>query len=233
MADVDIAGQIAAVGAAAEWLRRTGTDEHATVIRALEAAAGTLAEQSRPLPEGLETTAEERAQWLAVDHWYPSLRHCMEACCRDIDRLISRAPVREAEIAAADATVAEGFSAMRQAVLAVEYEVNAKHGGDATVQDFVPVICRHIAAAIRARTGIPSPVRGEWQPIETVPKDGDDFLACLWGTERIVVSYELPAESAPDHCWRTLDGPTYHKDALTSWMRLPAAPPVPKEPGNG
>jgi|SRR6185369_4052573 len=46
------------------------------------------------------------------------------------------------------ATAANSFTAKRETVLEVEYYVNDRHGGDARVEDFVPVIADRIAAAI-------------------------------------------------------------------------------------
>jgi hypothetical protein len=48
------------------------------------------------------------------------------------------------------AKIAEGFLTKREAMLQVEYVVNDRHGGDACVDDFVPIIADFIAAAIRS-----------------------------------------------------------------------------------
>jgi len=42
------------------------------------------------------------------------------------------------------------FIAKRDAMLALEYHVNAAHGGDATVDEFAPFMADYFAAAIRA-----------------------------------------------------------------------------------
>lgn len=48
------------------------------------------------------------------------------------------------------AKVAEAFATQRKAMLEVEHEVNAKFQGDATVDEFVPIIARSIASSLRA-----------------------------------------------------------------------------------
>jgi hypothetical protein len=58
-----------------------------------------------------------------------------------------------------------------------------------------------------------------WQPIETAPRDGSDFLAFLRGM-MVVVFYE----NNPIHPWQTADGIGYHKDAPTHWLPLPEPP---------
>jgi hypothetical protein len=60
--------------------------------------------------------------------------------------LIARAILAERE---KNAAIAEAFTTKRETMLAIEYAVNDKHGGDATVAEFVPVIANMLAAAIR------------------------------------------------------------------------------------
>lgn len=64
-----------------------------------------------------------------------------------------------------------------------------------------------------------------WQPIETAPKDGTDFLMCHAETgDMMVVFYDEPSAEAPDHCWHRMDGLAYHRDLPTHWMPLPEPP---------
>jgi hypothetical protein len=60
--------------------------------------------------------------------------------------LIARAILAERE---KNAAIAEAFTTKRETMLAIEYAVNDKHGGDATVAEFVPVIANMLASAIR------------------------------------------------------------------------------------
>lgn len=56
----------------------------------------------------------------------------------------------QAEATEAAAKKVMEFPTLREAVLAVEQEVNANHRDGATVEDFVPVIASHLASAIRS-----------------------------------------------------------------------------------
>jgi hypothetical protein len=60
--------------------------------------------------------------------------------------LIARAILAERE---KNAAIAEAFTTKRETMLAIEYAVNDKYGGDATVAEFVPVIANMLASAIR------------------------------------------------------------------------------------
>lgn len=62
-----------------------------------------------------------------------------------------------------------------------------------------------------------------WQPIETGPKDGTEFLA--YGDEIgwQVVDYD-PSKRDPAWCWAVTDGVTYHGSAFTHWRPLPDPP---------
>lgn len=71
---------------------------------------------------------------------------------------------------------------------------------------------------------------GEWQPAETAPRNGDEFLGCLYGqvaheAMQLVVFYD---DSSSPFCWCSPDGPHYHPMALTHWRPLP---PPPKKEG--
>jgi hypothetical protein len=59
---------------------------------------------------------------------------------------IARAILAERE---KNAAIAEAFTTKRETMLAIEYAVNDKYGGDATVAEFVPVIANMLASAIR------------------------------------------------------------------------------------
>lgn len=60
----------------------------------------------------------------------------------------------------------------------------------------------------------------EWQPIETAPRDGEEFLGWLGGDANV---HEICYWSAPDDCWCNSYG--WHLDAkLTHWMPLPEPP---------
>ena len=67
---------------------------------------------------------------------------------------------------------------------------------------------------------------GTWYPIETAPKDGNDFLACTddFSLTMLVVAFDDSAD--PDFPWGTLDGPNYHLTVFSHWMPLPPPPPV-------
>jgi hypothetical protein len=60
--------------------------------------------------------------------------------------IIARAILAERE---KNAAIAEAFTTKRETMLAIEYAVNDKYGGDATVAEFVPVIANMLASAIR------------------------------------------------------------------------------------
>ena len=61
--------------------------------------------------------------------------------------------VREGELDAATvercAQTATSFTTKRQTIIAIEEHVNHLFGGDATIDEFVPVICDKLAAALR------------------------------------------------------------------------------------
>lgn len=66
----------------------------------------------------------------------------------------------------------------------------------------------------------------QWQPIETAPKDGDTniLIGCFgkhWHGEQFIVFYD---NDKPKYPWQTPDGISYHQDAPTHWMPLPAPP---------
>lgn len=60
-----------------------------------------------------------------------------------------------------------------------------------------------------------------WQPIETAPRDGNEFLVWMFGNSMAVVYFIDTNEEFP---WATMDGPGYNKNAPTHWMPLPAPP---------
>lgn len=61
----------------------------------------------------------------------------------------------------------------------------------------------------------------EWQPIETAPKDGTQFLGWDQGYF-IVVYWEIDDDVEEDQCWRI----SYSGDLMfpTHWMPLPEPP---------
>ena len=66
-----------------------------------------------------------------------------------------------------------------------------------------------------------------WQPIESAPKDGTDFLAWMFGNSMMVIHYNPVGSKSDEHPWLTADGQTgYHKNAPTHWRVLPEPPTV-------
>lgn len=66
----------------------------------------------------------------------------------------------------------------------------------------------------------------KWMPIEMAPRDGTEILVSdcrVSGGFMNVVSYELVDGS--DWVWHTNDGISYHDEAYTHWMHIPALPP--------
>ncbi len=64
----------------------------------------------------------------------------------------------------------------------------------------------------------------EWRPIETLPRDGNDYLVCdrrVLGGNQMVVAWD---EDDNDYPLMTADGPAYPLRAFTHWARLPAPP---------
>ena len=68
----------------------------------------------------------------------------------------------------------------------------------------------------------------EWQPIETAPKDGDCFLACMWlkDDERWfyqLIGWDVHAEMCGrKEGWRNSCGEPW--EGFTHWMPLPEPP---------
>lgn len=65
---------------------------------------------------------------------------------------------------------------------------------------------------------------GEWQPIETAPKDGTEILVADYrvaGGFMNVVAYT--DEDFPN-VWETQEFLAYHHEAFTHWMPLPKPP---------
>jgi hypothetical protein len=68
----------------------------------------------------------------------------------------------------------------------------------------------------------------EWQPIETAPRDGNDFLACgsyLYPGDKSVTWYmDIVGYSGdPDWPWESDEGKC-KPDSYSHWMPLPPAP---------
>jgi hypothetical protein len=71
-----------------------------------------------------------------------------------------------------------------------------------------------------------SPVMAEWQPMETIPRGGEDFLVSeANGGVCIVVSWDSENSECPLITW---DGPSYRLDLFSHWMPLPAPPALAK-----
>lgn len=70
---------------------------------------------------------------------------------------------------------------------------------------------------------------GSWQPMETFPRDGESYLVCdrriLDGFQQVVF---FDDEAKNRWCLSTSDGPTFHFDAFTHWMKLPRPPAFPE-----
>jgi hypothetical protein len=64
-----------------------------------------------------------------------------------------------------------------------------------------------------------------WQPIETAPKDGNEILVKVRGQDTyVVVAWDDEDGKSPIHPWATLDGPNYHADTFSHWMKIPEPP---------
>ena len=64
-----------------------------------------------------------------------------------------------------------------------------------------------------------------WRNISDAPKGDDDtsILVCNANYKDMMeVVYFDPAK--PPYCWATADGPSFHLEAFTHWMPLPAPP---------
>ena len=64
-----------------------------------------------------------------------------------------------------------------------------------------------------------------WRSISDAPKGDDDtsILVCNANYKDMMeVVYFDPAK--PPYCWATADGPSFHLEAFTHWMPLPAPP---------
>ena len=71
---------------------------------------------------------------------------------------------------------------------------------------------------------------GEWQPIETAPKDGSYFLAANHAGAWVAMWLPFAASGFKfDHPWRSVmlnhnHIPSAHRTAPTHWMPLPPPP---------
>lgn len=64
-----------------------------------------------------------------------------------------------------------------------------------------------------------------WQPIETAPKDGKEFLAYPCDVSDMgVIRWDCDPEDESGQCWRGQDNERIENDPPTHWMPLPAAP---------
>ena|SRR3982751_436756 len=72
-----------------------------------------------------------------------------------------------------------------------------------------------------------------WQPIATAPKDGSEILVKVSGQntylvvawDDVVIAWGDGDKSFTTHPWSTLDGPNYHADTFSHWMRIPELSP--------
>lgn len=67
----------------------------------------------------------------------------------------------------------------------------------------------------------------EWQPIETAPKDGAPFLACMdWRVDDLgkccVIRWRAPISSRSPGQWLSIPGDWSYRP--THWMPLPEPP---------
>lgn len=65
---------------------------------------------------------------------------------------------------------------------------------------------------------------GDWQPMETAPKDGQEILICHHSGQIQHVVFFDDEPTQPTHPWCTADGICYHVDYPKWWMPLPAPP---------
>lgn len=91
---------------------------------------------------------------------------------------------------------------------------------------------RTIIRMLLSQVPYPTLVREGWQPIETAPRDGDEFLAYGPDPEMQQVVFYDPCKEYPDWIWAVVDGSTRHGKAFTHWRPLLAPPALTsKEPG--
>ena len=92
-------------------------------------------------------------------------------------------------------------------------------------QYFTTELCNAIDAA-RAATG--NPPANAWQPIETAPRDGRDFIAYNKFTgPYITAAKAMPPDGEiryPMHCWHGVKGSWFPEP--THWQPLPSPPPI-------
>ncbi|QPF81705.1 hypothetical protein IC762_12475 [Bradyrhizobium genosp. L] len=121
--------------------------------------------------------------------------------------------------------------------------IDALRKPDASLQRVPNTVRQSIAEVIEdLLTGVArssEQTGGDWQPIETFPRDGEAYLVCddrlLDGFHQVVFWDDDNDETE----WRlaTSDGPTFHIRAFTHWKRLPVRPGAISSPstegGNG
>lgn len=62
---------------------------------------------------------------------------------------------------------------------------------------------------------------GEWQPIETAPKDGTHILVHFWEPKTTMVCQYVAADL---FCWSVIGGECWNGKHATHWMPLPPPP---------
>jgi len=110
------------------------------------------------VPEGMETTFEERAMWCDVSRWTPEVRAVITALCCDVDRLLlEREAVAKSEQQVADAyqivaSLADhaGLHDHPEVVRALDYLAYGKCAGDILPWPKEPLPQADIAAAVAA-----------------------------------------------------------------------------------
>lgn len=101
---------------------------------------------------------------------------------------------------------------------------------DAASQDAIRSIAEYIESLTRERDEAREALK-PWQPIATAPRDETEILvddSRVAGFSMMVVFYA--GDNRNLWVWHTYDGISYHEDAFTHWMPLPAFPALSKEP---
>lgn len=70
-----------------------------------------------------------------------------------------------------------------------------------------------------------APVTGEWQPIDSAPRDDTDVL--LFWFDKMADIQIVAAWDAEKGLWMTLDGLGYMNSSFSHWQPLPPPPPRP------
>lgn len=98
--------------------------------------------------------------------------------------------------------------------MASEKEIEAGANALLEFEDFIRSTARDMAKA-----ALEAAERVRWQPPDSAPKDGNEFLAEICGNTYAVVCFDEYNTK-----WQTADGIGYHRDAITRWQYLPLPP---------